>query len=93
MKCKLIELILQPADAKAAGQARLVKEDDNEVTTQEQAAAYRGPVFVENFDTTVDLHVVYRDGMACVNFLNEQGERVNYDYPLCQVKRIKRIAS
>lgn len=93
MKCSLIELILAPEDAKAAGAARLAKEDDNEVTTQEQAAAYRGACFTENPETTRDLHLVYRDGLACVNFINEDGVRVNYDYPLAGLKRIKRIAN
>lgn len=92
MKCKLVELILNPEDAARAGAARLAKEDDNDVVTEEQAKAYRGASFVEG-EGCQSLHVVYRDGLACVNFVNEAGERVNYDYPIHTLKRIKRISN
>lgn len=45
------------------------------------------PTFTENTESCIDLHLVYRDGMACVNFVNEEGIRVNYDYPICRIKR------
>lgn len=93
MKCKVVEIILKPEDAKAAGRARLAKEDDTEITSTMQAETYRGPVFIENDTTTKALHLMYRDGVACVNFENEEGDRVNYDYPIADLKRIKHIAN
>ncbi|QBJ01035.1 hypothetical protein [Aeromonas phage HJG] len=89
MKASHIAVLLLPQFAAPAGLARLAKDDDAEVTTREQAEAYRGPVFNEDTGTE-DLHVVYRDGFVCVNFLNEWGERVNYDYPMHTVARVHR---
>lgn len=92
MKCKLVELILNPEDAARAGAARLAKEDDMDVTTQEQAKAYRGSCFVQDGIGCKELHIKYFDGVACVNFKNEDNEHVSYDYPLHTLKRVKRIA-
>lgn len=93
MKCSEVGIILQPEDAIKAGSARLRKEDDDFITTQEAAEAYLGPTFVENNTDTVDLHLVYRDGMACVNFVNEDGVRINYDYPIETLKRVHHKAN
>lgn len=91
MKRSEVEIILNPEDAARAGAARLAKEDDNDITTEEQANQYRGAHFIEG-EGCGELHLLYRDGMACVNFINEEGKRVNYDYPIHTLKRVKHIA-
>lgn len=92
MKCKEVRITLFPADALRAGMARLANEEDLGVTTKEQAEAYQGSTFLQNDADCKDLHVVYRDGLACVNFIDERGERRNYDYPIAQLKRISHVA-
>ncbi len=89
MKCSIVNVIFNKEDAKAAGLARLNNPEDLGVTTQEQADNYNGVTFVENAESTDDLHLVYRDGFACVNFIDEEGVRVNYDYPVHSIKRVK----
>lgn len=91
MKARLVQIHLHPDHAARAGQARLRKQDDSLVTTVEQAVQYTGPTFAEG-PGTADLHVVYRDGFVCVNFLDENKDRVNYDFPERSVVRVKRIA-
>ncbi len=93
MKCSEVKVTLNPDDARRAASARLCKEDDQGVTTHAEAEAYQGAVFTENTVTTIDLHLVYRDGLACVNFVNEEGVRVNYDYPIHSLKRISHKAN
>lgn len=88
MKCSIVRVTLNTQDALNAGKARLGKRSDSGVTTEEEAESYTGAVFEEDGLKCTDLHIMYRDGMACVNFLNEEGVRVNYDYPICSVKRI-----
>lgn len=92
MKCTQVRITLFPEDALRAGLCRLAKEDDEGVVTREQAEAYRGVEFNENGTDCSNLHLVYRDGLACVNFENENGERVNYDYPIHSLKRVSHIA-
>lgn len=89
MKARGVQIHLIAACAIAAGHARLAKADDDVVTTEAQADAYTGPVFVEGAGTE-DLHVVYRDGFVCVNFKDDNGDRANYDFPLHTVARVKR---
>lgn len=92
MKARLIQIHLMPGHARLAGAARLANPDDPEVRTEEQAAAYPGPTFLEG-PSTDDLHVVYRDGFVCVNFIDDNRERVNYDFPMSTVSRVKRVAN
>lgn len=91
MKARLVQIHLALAVAAVAGAARLAKEDDLEVVTETQAREYTGPTFQEG-PGTEDLHVVYRDDFVCVNFLDERNQRVNYDFPVHTVGRVKRIA-
>lgn len=89
MKCSFVQLTLLPAVAAIAAQARLENPEDTGVQTEEQAAAYKGATFQENDSTCKDLHVVYRDGFVMVNFVDEEGVRINYDYPTHQLSRVK----
>lgn len=93
MKCSVVQVTLNPDDARRAASARLRNPDDDGITTHEQAEAYQGSTFEENQVDTIDLHLVYRDGLACVNFVNEEGVRVNYDYPIHSLKRIMHKAN
>ncbi|AWD90740.1 hypothetical protein [Pseudomonas phage Alpheus] len=92
MKASLVQIHLQPSAANRAGHARLAKVDDDLVTTEAQADSYTGPTFVEG-PGCGDLHVVYRDGFVCVNFVDDQGHRANYDFPTHTVARVKRLAA
>lgn len=93
MKCSEVKITLNPDDAEQAASNRLCNPDDLGVTTQEQKAVYQGAVFTENQVDCIELHLVYRDGLACVNFVNEEGVRVNYDYPIHSLKRISHKAN
>ena len=93
MKCSEVVVTLFPADALRAGMARLANVEDTDIATLEQAENYRGAVFTENLTTTIDLPGVDRDGLACVNFVYEEGVRVNYDYPIHSLKRISHKAN
>lgn len=93
MKCTVIQLTLFADDAHEAAVARLLNEDDTGVTTEAEVDAYQGPTFTENKHNCIDLRLVYRDGMAWVNFINEEGVRVNYDYPIHSIKRCKHKAN
>ena len=93
MKCSIVGITLNPDDAKLAAVCLLLNEEDLSVLSEAEVEAYQGPTFEENELDCRDLHVVYRDGFACVNFINERGERVNYDYPIQSLKRIKRITN
>ncbi|AWD90603.1 hypothetical protein [Pseudomonas phage Njord] len=92
MKARLVQLILAPQPRTAAAAARRANGNDPLVFDADSQDKFLGPVFEENGTDTTDLHVVYRDGFVCVNFIDENKERVNYDYPLSQVNRVKRIA-
>ncbi len=93
MKCSEVKVILNPGDARRDASVRLCNPNDDGITTQAEAEAYQGEVFTENKHDTIDLHLVYRDGLACVNFINEEGVRVNYDYPIHSLKRIMHKAN
>lgn len=93
MKCSEIQIILKKELARDAGVARLLNEDDDGVTTEADVEAYTGARFEENQVDCMDLHIVYRDGIACINFVDEQGVRVNYDYPIHTLNRIKHKAN
>lgn len=88
MKCKFIQIHFKPDTASVASQS-LVKRGLLKV---HEASAFEGPVFQEGVNGTRDLHIVYRDGMACVNYIDEtlNNERVNYDYSLAGIGRVKR---
>lgn len=89
MKCRFVQIILLAEVASIAAQARLDNQEDTGIQTEEQAAAYKGATFQENDSTCKDLHVVYRDGFVMVNFVDEEGVRINYDYPTHQLGRVK----
>lgn len=91
MKCSLIKLTLVAVAAAAAGSARLADVDDKVITTPEEAEGYTGYTLVEDNEKVKDLHILYRDGMACINYHDENGKRVNYDYPLHSIARIKHL--
>lgn len=93
MKCSVVKITLNPDDALRAGKARLANSDDYGVTTEEQSENFQGSTFEENQVDCIELHLVYRDGLACVNFINEEGVRVNYDYPIHSLKRISHKAN
>ncbi|CAM0030042.1 hypothetical protein VPHD530_0034 [Vibrio phage D530] len=93
MKCSEVKITLNPDDARRAASARLCNVEDEGITTAAQAEAYQGAVFTENPVDCINLHLVYRDGLACVNFVNEEGIRVNYDYPIHSLKRISHKAN
>lgn len=93
MKCSMVQITLNPDDARRAASARLCNPEDDGITTQAEAEAYQGSTFTENKHDCIDLHLVYRDGLACVNFVTETGERKNYDYPIHSLKRISHIAN
>lgn len=93
MKCRVVYLTLDSVSARSAASKRLCNPDDTGVTTHEEAELYQGPTFEENGSDCIDLHIVYRDGLCCVNFINEDGVRINYDYPICTLKRIKHEAN
>ena len=93
MKCSEVKVTLNPEDARRAASVRLCNPDDLGVTTHEQAEAYQGSTFLEDGVSCIGLHLVYRDGLACVNFMNEEGVRVNYDYPIHSIKRISHKAN
>lgn len=89
MKVSTVRVILAALDAAIAGQKRLINVEDGDVTTAEQAEEYTGPTFVEGEGSCIcDLHVIYREGMVLINFVNEEGDRVNYDYPIHSIKRV-----
>lgn len=69
-----------------AGKARLDKEDDNGVTTVEQAEAYRGPTFVAG-ETCDSILYAVGDGVVAV-CVSEEGQKTEYVYPLDTVSRI-----
>lgn len=91
MKRSEVHLILKPEFALAAGKSRLLNEEDMSVQTDKEAREYKGASFIENEEDCIELHIVYVGGMACVNFLNEDGVRVNYDYPIDTLARIKTL--
>lgn len=90
MKCSFVQITLPEKEAALAAKARLDNPDDTGVETEEQAASYKGATFKEDGESCSDLHVVYRDGFVQVNFDNEEGVRINYDYPILKVNRVKR---
>ena len=90
MKCSVVKITLNPDSAKRAAKARLANPEDARLMTVEEAELYQGAEFEENPVSCIDLHIVYRDGFACVNFINEEGVRVNYDYPIHTLARISR---
>lgn len=91
MKRNYIQVILRQPFALEAGAARLDNEDDVGITSIEEARAYKGSTFEEDDEGCKDLHIVYQGGMACINFINEDGVRVNYDYPTDTIGRIKTL--
>ena len=93
MKCSEVKVTLPAQDARRAAVFRLCNQEDDSITTPQEVDEYKGPTFIENGEDTTDLHILYRDGMACINFENEDGVRVNYDYPINSVKRISHKAN
>ena len=93
MKCTLIQITLFADDAREAAVARLLNEDDLGITTDAEVEAYQGPIFIEDSVNCIDLRLVYREGIAWVNFVDATGVRVNYDYPVHSFKRCKHKAS
>jgi len=90
MKCSVVRITLNSDAARRAAGNRLCKTEALGITTEAQAVAYQGAEFKENTVDCIDLHVVYRDGFVCVNFINEEGVRINYDYPTQTLVRVKR---
>lgn len=93
MKCSEVKITLNPDDAARVASTRLCNPLDLGITTQEQKEAFQGAVFKENQVDCIKLHLVYRDGLACVNFVNEEGVRVNYDYPIHSLVRVSHKAN
>ena len=93
MKCSEVKITLSHDNAARAASNRLCNPEDLGITTQAQKDAYQGSVFIENQVDCIELHLVYRDGLACVNFVNEEGVRVNYDYPIHTLVRISHKAN
>lgn len=89
MKRSYIQLILKKPYALEAGKARLANEADDLIQTEAEAKEYRGATFVEDDSGCKELHMVYANSVACINFENEEGIRVNYDFPLDTLGRIK----
>lgn len=87
MKVTRVRITLDPEQAKIAGGIRLADVADDGVTSFEEAQNYRGPEFIEG-PGCADLHVVYREGFVCVNFVDETGYRINYDYPRHVTRRV-----
>lgn len=69
-----------------AGKARLEKEDDNGVTTVEQAEAYRGPTFIVG-ETCDHLDFTVENGLFVV-MVTEGEDKSSYMYPLDTLARV-----
>ena len=94
MKLKHVGIIFRDlGQRKVAGNARLGKEEDKGVTTQEQADNYRGPEFTLG-ESCFDLDVEVSNGcfLVCVQE-EEYGGIVSYWYPLDTIARIKTVTT
>lgn len=69
-----------------AGKARLEKEDDNGVTTVEQAEVYRGPTFIAG-ETCDSISYWVSEGAVHVH-IKEGDNTLSYIYPLDTVARV-----
>lgn len=90
MKVNMIRLIMKDKGlARYCAERRLSNPEDLGIQTQEDVDAYQGATFVDfgEGETCEDLHLVIRDGVYMVNFI-EDGERHNYVYPMTEYGRV-----